>query len=170
MGSTAKNVRLTFPVPARHAEDVVRVNLRQRLSRVILPLAGLAFITVLSACVGPAPAMRDSRTAVILGRVTAGLSAPDATRKALSEAAKITVDHGFRYFMIANPQNTSANAVAIIPGANLTIRTFRNGEIKRNTPGLWDADAILSSGIKETAIIAKNGTATSRPAATALSR
>ena len=167
---SGSDIILAFPMRASHAHDVVRAKLRGWGARAIFPMAGLACMMVLSACIGPAPAMRDSRTAVISGRVTAGLSATDATRKALSEAAKITVDHGFRYFMIANPQNASANAVAIIPGANLTIRTFRNGEIKRNTPGLWDADAILSSGIKDAAIIAKMGPPISRPTVTAPSR
>ena len=148
--------------------SIIRSRQRGQLARV--SVIALTIIIVLSGCIGTAPAMRDSRTAVISGRVTAGLSATDATRKALSEAAKITVDHGFRYFLIANPQNASASNVAITPGANLTIRTFRNGEIKRNTPGFWDADSILSSGIKDAAIIAKSGIPISRPTVTVPSR
>jgi hypothetical protein len=102
--------------------------------------------------------------------VTAGLSTTDAARKALSEAAKITVDHGFRYFMIANPQNASASSVVIIPGVNLTIKTFRKGEVKANARGLWDADMILSSGIKDAAIATLTMAPTSGPTATILSR
>jgi hypothetical protein len=160
---------VAFPERASHA-NLLRAKLRGLRVYVIFPMAGLACIAGLSACIGPAPSMRDNRTAVISGRVTAGLSATDATRKALSEAAKITVDHGFRYFMIANPQNASASTVAISPGANLTIRTFRAGEIRRNAPGVWDADAILSSGAKDAANTAKSGSLASRPTVTAPSR
>jgi hypothetical protein len=124
-------------------------------------------MTVLSACIGAAPAMRDGRTAVISGRVTAGLNTKDAAKKALSEAAKVTVDHGFRYFMIVNPKNTTVSQAAVLPGADIAIKAFRKGEIKLNTPGLWDADVILSSGIKDEAITAKIGTPNSGSTATA---
>jgi hypothetical protein len=145
-------------------------NWREWFGQFRFPAIGVACISLLSACAGPAPAMRDSRTAVVSGRVTAGLSATDAARRALSEAAKITVDHGFRYFMIANPQNASASSVVIIPGVNLTIKTFRKGDVKPNTRGLWDADVILSSGIKDAAIKAFIAAPTSGPTATVLSR
>ena len=129
---------------------------KQRLCA-IFPVAGLTCLMVLSACIGPAPAMRDSRTAVVSGRETAGLSTTDATQKALTEAAKVTVDHGFRYFMIISPQNTRGGNNMIQPGADIAIKTFRKGEIRLNTPGIWDADVILSSGFKNRAVSTKKG-------------
>lgn len=103
---------------------------------------------MLVACAHPAPAMRDERTAVISGRETRGYSPSDAVQKDLVLAAKMTVDHGFRYFRIVSshvPFGAGGDA-AIQPGADVTIRVFHEGETSARVAGIWDAEAILTTG------------------------
>jgi hypothetical protein len=161
---------MTSPLLVSDMGHIARAKQCRRSACAIVPVIGLASLAVLSACIGPAPALRDGRTAVISGRVTAGLNTKDATTKALSEAAKVTVDHGFRYFMLVNPKNTTLSQAAVLPGADIAIKAYRKGEIRLNTPGLWDADVILSSGMKDAAIMTKIGATNSGSTATAPSR
>lgn len=119
-------------------------------SRAQFHLASCAFLlSSLSACVSPAPAMRDDRTAVIAGRETAGYTQNDAVRKDLVLAAKMTVDHGFRYFRIAgsSPQIANGRAEAMKPGADVVITVFHEGEANAQTAGIWDAEEILTTGV-----------------------
>lgn len=119
-------------------------------SRVQLLVVSCAFaVSGLSGCISPAPAMRDDRTAVISGRETAGYTQDDAVRKDLVLAAKMTVDHGFRYFRIAgsSPQIANGRAEAMKPGADVVITVFHEGEANAQTAGIWDAEEILTTGV-----------------------
>jgi hypothetical protein len=111
--------------------------------------------------------MRDDRTAVIPGRYTEGGSATVLLKNTLFQAARITVDHGFRYFEIvgsryqASGENRKAGALDknnswndsrfpfIQPGADVTIKVFRTGEIDSRIAGIWDAQQILTSGVSD---------------------
>lgn len=113
-----------------------------------LPLAGssvasLAILAFLSSCVAPMPALRADRMVTIPGRLIAGLAPADATRKAMAEAARLTIDHGFRYFMLAP---NGSGAASVLPGKNVVFKVYHKGDIRPNTPGLLDADVILAPG------------------------
>ncbi len=115
----------------------------------VLGLAGLV------GCASPAPAMRDERTAVISGRETEGAAPADAVQKALLLAAKMTVDHGFRYFRIvgsASPFSTGGDT-SIRPGADVTIKVFHDGETSTRIAGIWDAQQILTTGVPNRAAL-----------------
>jgi len=100
----------------------------------LAPTAALC-AALLSSCAHPAPVMLNGRTAVISGRQTIDDSMNDASRKVMIEAAAITLDHGYRYFELADP---------VRPGADVTIRVLGTGEVGAHTAGVWDADAIAA--------------------------
>ncbi len=120
----------------------------------VFGLAGLV------ACASPAPAMRDERTAVISGRETAGDAPADAVQKALVLAAQITVDHGFRYFRIVGSANQSPTGrdLSIRPGADVIIKVFHDGETSTRIAGIWDAEALLTTGPQSLAGLANAAT------------
>jgi len=105
----------------------------------LIALCGL----VLCACAHPIPPMRNDRTIVISGKRTAGNSDRDVTQKILILAARLTLDHGFRYFEFAGVPN--ANGTPIIrPGSDVTIRVYRAGEIDPHRPGMRDAESVAA--------------------------
>jgi hypothetical protein len=107
-----------------------------------------------ASCVHPAPAMLDERTAVISGRETAQSAPADAIQKAMVLAAKITVDHGFRYFRVVGADNQFAmDASSIRPGQDVIIKVFHDGETSIRTAGIWDAETILTVGVRQMANI-----------------
>jgi len=116
---------------------------KQHASRfpAIVILAGL-----LSGCASHSPVLRGDRTALVSGKETAGMSQQEATQLLLGKAARLTVGHGFRYFVVTAPPSLekqgSGNA-EIRPGAGITIRLFRDGEIKYPAPRVWDAFLVL---------------------------
>ncbi len=93
--------------------------------------------------------MLDAHTAVISGRATAGSDPRAAFDAVLVQAAKMTVDHGFRYFGVAGSEG--GNAPAFRPGADVTIKVFREGEVDPARPGIWDAQQILTAGVPHAA-------------------
>ena len=107
---------------------------------VVSVLCGLA----LAACAHHMRPMFNDRTAVISGKRTVGDSTGEATQKLLIQAARLTLDHGFRYFRIANSQNVpgGGDALSIRPGADVTIEVYREGEIDPRSRGVWDAQNI----------------------------
>jgi len=112
----------------------------------LLAAAGLLSLAILSGCAGHEPPLQNARTAVIPGRDTAGLSQADAQEEVLAKAARITVDHGFRYFSLVSVSSSAQTATAPVtlsPGAGITIRLFRDGGIKPSRPGTWDAFRLL---------------------------
>jgi len=111
---------------------------------------GVFCALALSACAHPLPPMRSDRVVVISGKSTIGISAQDATQKMFIKAARLTLDHGCRYFTIVDSLNAYPNrtgAPPIRPGANLAIRVYRQGEIDPRTPGVWDAQSIAAGNL-----------------------
>jgi hypothetical protein len=110
--------------------------------------AALSFL-VLSACVSRAPPLRGGQIGLISGRQTAGLSSDAARNKVLAEAARLTVDHGLRYFILlpapqmanAPAQRTSADA-AMRPGVDVSFRALRKEPVGG---GAWDAYRLLGA-------------------------
>lgn len=104
---------------------------------------GILCSLALSACAHPLPPMQNDHTVVISGRNTAGYNAGDAAQKTLIEAARLTLDHGFRYFRIVGSSNMySGGPPSIRPGADVTIKVYATGEINPHSPGVWDAENI----------------------------
>jgi hypothetical protein len=111
--------------------------------------AALSFL-ILSACVSRAPPLRGGQIGLISGRETAGLSNDAARNKVLAEAARLTVDHGLRYFILlpapqmansaARPQRAGVDT-AIRPGVDVTFRALRKDPVGG---GAWDAYRLLS--------------------------
>jgi len=90
-------------------------------------------IAALAGCAHPVPALRG-RDVMISGRNTAQDTVAAATRKVLSEAAAITLDHGYRYFEILGP---------IRPGAKVPVRLYLAGETAAAPPHIYDAMLIM---------------------------
>jgi|GEM_PF-5389220 len=123
----------------------------------------LSFI-LLSACIAPMRPLGSGQIGTISGRETAGLSTPAAAKKILSEAAQLTLDHGFRYFVLlsspdqqrngaASPpqraQTAAAQGTSVHPGMDVTFKAFRKGQINPNTAGVWDAFYVMNARNKE---------------------
>src|ERR1700692_2780405 len=135
---------------------------RARQRKRAAPMLGLLCGPGIAGCFAPPPARRDDGTAVISGHDTAGYSASNAVRRTLLQAARVTVDHGFRYFQIVDSRRQYAGysdrasspglgnswavggASLINPGVDVTIRAFRSGEISTRGAGIWDAQEILT--------------------------
>jgi hypothetical protein len=97
--------------------------------------------------------MLNDRMIIISGHSIAGENQNDATRKMLVVAARMTLDHGFRYFSIVDSSNAvnSAKVPSIQPGIDVTIRVYRDGEINPQSPGIWDAENIGAGALPDTA-------------------
>jgi hypothetical protein len=103
----------------------------------------------LSACVSTAPKMLNDRLAVIAGRDSVGDNVNNATRKTLVKAATMTLDHGFRYFQIVGgPESVRGDVSFIRPGADVTIKLYRQSEINPQRPGRWDAEDIAAGKLR----------------------
>jgi len=103
----------------------------------------------LLSCMSQAPAMLNDRKAAISGRGTVGMSSSDATRIMLTRAARMTLDHGFRYFQIAGSRTAASirdGMFSIQPGANIMINVYREGEINQRGQAVWDAENIAAGG------------------------
>jgi len=118
----------------------------KRRANVTLLAAGLLNFALLAGCANHALPLQSPRTAVISGKDTAGLKQADAQEQILAKAARVTVDHGFRYFTLVNQPSSGPTATPATPspGTSITIRLFRDGEIKSIRPGIWDAFRLLS--------------------------
>jgi hypothetical protein len=113
---------------------------------VCLAVAGLLSLVLLSGCANHEAPLPNPRNAVISGKDTAGLSPADAQNLILAKAARLTVDHGFRYFALVNAPPAPTAMFTLTPGASITIRLFHDGEVKPSKPGTWDAFRLLSLG------------------------
>lgn len=119
---------------------------RKRQLRVVLILcvgAGLLF-----ACARHMPPLSANHTLWVPGRDTASMTAPVIQRFLLARAARLTVDHGYRYFAIVAPaiRSGTPDPIGLKPGTDLTIQLFRPGEARRTGYRVWDAYALLSPG------------------------
>lgn len=116
-------------------------------------LASLLAPILVAGCVSHLPPLRMGQVGVIPGRETAGLANDAAQSKVLAEAARLTVDHGFRYFVIlpVAARSTAASAAVarptpgalpIRPGLDVSFRPLGNDQAGR--PGVFDAYRLLS--------------------------
>ena len=122
-------------------------------------------------CVGHEPALRQDQTARIPGRETIGLSGADARQKVLRDSAKLTINHGFRYFLIVDRSNpleehrpgvsptahqysaTGKPDAIIVPGADVTIRILKTRSSAATSAKVWDAYEILTPSEKASAVL-----------------
>jgi hypothetical protein len=129
--------------------------MRARLS-LLLAIACFAVTSGCSLLFSGEPDLRDDRTAIVPGRETTDLNPAEARRAALIEAARITVDHGYQYFVVLRravwtPSGSvrAGNDSAIRPGDDVTIKVFHNGEISPGTRDVFDAQRLLTNGVSQ---------------------
>jgi hypothetical protein len=96
---------------------------------------------LLTACAHHTVPLANSGVVHVPGRATAGLHQREATERALVLAAKITVDHGFRYFRIVGGRD----AFALQPGTGFSIKLTAEDD---GSAGLLDAEDILIKGTR----------------------
>ena len=130
----------------------MRTNIGQlrssRLGRGIV-FGGLCLLA-LAACAHRIAPMRGDHTVVISGHRIVGSNADMVTKNALVAAARLTLDHGCRYFKVLGAKNNylRRNApLALRPGADVTIAVYREGEIDPQSPDVWDAQNIAAGGL-----------------------
>ena len=112
------------------------------MMRFVFPVL-VAFLA-LAGCATRQPVWQDSQRIInIPGKETAGLAGPVALQRMLAKSARVTVDHGYRYFAVARPQPAANGAVSFLPGGDLTIRLYRDNETRYRAPGIWDAYGLL---------------------------
>lgn len=111
----------------------------------------LLLVLELAACASPAPRLQAGEIGVIAGQQTTGLSDEAARRKVLSIAARLTVDHGYRYFVIlpaAIPPGAKAAKVdsttAIHAGQAQHFQIVRRATASRASAPVWDAYGLLT--------------------------
>ena len=98
---------------------------------------------LLFGCVSHAPIWENPRGVVVSGKDMAGLTPAAAYQAMLARAARLTVDHGYRYFTVTDP-SLPAKDGTLKPGANITIRVFHEGGTRYPAPGVWDAFMLLA--------------------------
>ena len=114
-----------------------------------IPLLGgcllLLLLPALAACVSHAPRLQNGNFGVVAGKETAGLDDKAATDKVLVEAARLTVDHGYRYFTLVPGGKASGTAPRdlIHAGQNVQFQILRRARPGR---GVWDAYRLLTRG------------------------
>lgn len=107
----------------------------------------------LAGCAAHLAPLSADGTAVISGRQTENLSAAEAQRTVLIDAARITVDHGMQYFRVVDISAPSAygsssqRGSGMRPGADVTIRVYPAGAVSPNAADVWDAQKILTLGV-----------------------
>jgi hypothetical protein len=117
--------------------------------RFAMIVASLLCCLELTACAHPTRPMLGERTIQVSGRGIAG-DRGEAGSEILTRAAKLTLDHGFRYFRIVNPPGAldERGMLLIQPGTTITIEVYRNGEIGTARPHLWDALAVAGGDLR----------------------
>ena len=89
----------------------------------------LGFLVALGGCVRSNTAQIDARTAVISTKGSAFNTAAEVQVGAFVEAAKLTKNGGFRYFIVLGAQNTTTHGTVYVPGettTNTTVTGFGN--------------------------------------------
>ena len=99
-------------------------------------------------CVSPVPRLQSGDIGIIAGKDTVGLNDETARGKALSEAARLTIDHGYRYFVVLPATNIPAartnTATAIVrAGQPMRFQIMHRNPSPR-APGIWDAYRLLA--------------------------
>ena len=115
------------------------------------PTFALLSLACLAGCVRHMPPLGADQVVTISGRESAGLASDAAQKKMLTEAARQTVDHGFRYFAILPgpvPRNAAPGAAlapaVISPGMDVRFRVLRSDQVRRGMAGLYDAYRLLN--------------------------
>jgi hypothetical protein len=96
----------------------------------------VAGMLLLMGCAHHMRPMTSDHTLVISGRYTANDEPALASRKVVVEAARLTLNHGFRYFKFAG---SAQAAPSVRPGTDVTIQVYREGDVDPRAPGIWDA-------------------------------
>lgn len=86
-----------------------------------LAIAIFAIVT-LSGCVQTDSTMLDNRSAIISAQGGAVHTQAEVIKAGLTEAAKLTIKKGFRYFVVLNEQDTTRSGSMYMPG-----QTYSNG-------------------------------------------
>ena len=102
----------------------------------------LMALVVLSGCASHAPVWENPHNVPVSGKDMAALSPTAAYQAMLARAARLTVDHGYHYFIITDPL-LPAGSATLKPGTGITIRVFFDGQTRYPAPGVWDAVALL---------------------------
>jgi hypothetical protein len=110
--------------------------------------AAIVCLAALAGCVSHEIPLRSDGTVAMGEHKTAGMSAMDAARIAILDAAKLTVDHGGRYFRILRSGRTSA----IRPGADVLVQVMDDGDPRAGGPGVFDAPKLLIEGVPQTVL------------------
>jgi hypothetical protein len=114
---------------------------------VIISIIALAALT---GCATRQPVWQNSqRIVTISGKDTAGVSQQEILQRMLYKSARVTIDHGFRYFAIIRPLPSPDGSIPLRPGNDLTIRILRQGETKYPAPGLLDAYSLMDNPLAE---------------------
>ena len=98
---------------------------------------------MLAACISHAPPLQNGNIGVVAGKETAGLDDKAAAQKVLVEAARLTIDHGYRYFTLLPGAKTSATASRDVIHAGQTVQ-FQILRRARPGRGVWDAYQLLT--------------------------
>lgn len=105
--------------------------------------APFLFIGLLGGCVAHAPALLRGTQAVIPSKETAGLNPGQAADLVLKEAARITLDHGYRYFAILPVGGVAQQAPAftVTPGTPVRVQLLKTNRSRAGH--VWEAYSIL---------------------------
>ena len=94
--------------------------------------------------------MRNDRTVVLSGHKVVGSNANAVSANALVAAARLTLDHGCRYFKVLGAGNKYLRRgapLSLQAGADVTISLYREGEIDPQSAEVWDAQNIAAGGL-----------------------
>jgi hypothetical protein len=119
-------------------------------------LFAIACVCFVAGCASSEPDLRDDRTAVVPGRETSDLNQAEARHAVLLEAAHVTIDNGYQYFIVlrrdvwtpSGSQRAGTDS-AIRPGDDVTFKVFHAGELSPGTRDVFDAQRLLSAGASQ---------------------
>jgi len=151
------------------AHPAARLTCYSALRRFML---GIVVSVPLAGCVSHLPPVPDSHVVMVSGRGTAGYDQKNATRMAIVVAARVTVDHGFRYFRVVGSSgaNDAGGLASLQPGVNFAIRVYDEGETNPHGANLFDAQAVLVEGPPNVAYEPRPPVHKPQPAASATPR
>src|SRR5512139_483087 len=138
------------------------------MRNVLILLLGIT----LSACIDTKSVMLDDRTATISSRGGALVSSAEIQRDLIQNAARTSQARGFPYFAIVGSADRTTSYTAInqapgymlntgggnymympgyasannyiMPGGDITIRMYRDGEINPDQRGVWSVRSVLA--------------------------
>jgi hypothetical protein len=105
-----------------------------------------ALVLSLFACAHHMRPLQSNAMLTIPAHATQGVSPQQAVARTLTLAARATLDHGYRYFVIVGSSGQSQAIHAIRPGVPVAIRLYQDGEIDPVRAGAFDASEIVMKG------------------------